>query len=120
MTVVALVFAVVNGEQFSSYYIFYGSLFFAVAYVVDALRFAYERVTGVLLRAAGYQRRAVLVGTRRAHRGRRPRAAATGGARPIEVVGFISLTPRPDNGLRSLGTLDDLGEIIEREHASTR
>ena len=31
--VVALVFAVVNGQEFSSYYIFYGSLFFAVAYV---------------------------------------------------------------------------------------
>ena len=54
-------FAVVNGEEFSSYYIFYGSLFFAVAYVAT-LRFAYERHRR-LLRAAGYQRRAVLVGT---------------------------------------------------------
>src|SRR4051794_36651890 len=32
-TVVTLVFALVNGETFSSYYIFYGTLFFAVAYV---------------------------------------------------------------------------------------
>src|SRR5256714_5555331 len=30
VTVVALIFAVVNGEHFSSYYIFYGSFFFAV------------------------------------------------------------------------------------------
>ena len=45
------------------YYIFYGSLFFAVAYV-SLLRPGYDRVTGrVLLRMAGYQRRAVLVGT---------------------------------------------------------
>ena len=33
----ALLFAVVNGDDFSSYYIFYGSLFFAVVYV-SALR----------------------------------------------------------------------------------
>ena len=62
VTVVALLYAVVNGEQFSSYYIFYGTLFFAVVYV-GSFRWAYERVTGVLLRAAGYRRRAVLVGT---------------------------------------------------------
>ncbi len=28
------------------------------------------------------------------------------------MVGFVSLTPRPDNGLMSLGTLDDLGEVV--------
>ena len=44
--VVTLVFAIVNGEEFTSYYIFYGSLFFAVAFVSLA-RFAYEGVTGV-------------------------------------------------------------------------
>jgi hypothetical protein len=32
-TLVTLLFALVNGEQFSSYYIFYGSLFFCVIYV---------------------------------------------------------------------------------------
>ena len=33
-------------------------------------------------------------------------AAGQGSASsPIDVVGFISLTPRPDNGLRSLGSL---------------
>jgi exopolysaccharide biosynthesis polyprenyl glycosylphosphotransferase len=35
---------------------------------------------------------------------------------PIEMLGFISLTPRPDNGLRSLGQIQDLSEIL-REHA---
>ena len=33
VTVVALIFALVNGEQYSSYYIFYGTLCFAIAYV---------------------------------------------------------------------------------------
>jgi exopolysaccharide biosynthesis polyprenyl glycosylphosphotransferase len=41
--------------------------------------------------------------------------AAPGTVSPIDVVGFISLTPRPDNGLRSLGELGDLREVIERE-----
>ena len=61
-TLVALIFAVVNGEEFSSFYIFYGTLFFGVAYVSTA-RYAYEQATGALLRSAGYQRRAVLIGT---------------------------------------------------------
>ena len=111
VSAVALVFALVNGERFSSYYIFYGSLTFAVAYVAG-LRFLYDRATGVILRAAGYQRRAILVGT-----GEHIEAVAhalDGEQSPINVVGFISLTPRPDNGLRSLGTLEDIGGVVER------
>ena len=61
---VALLFAVVSGEHFSSFYIFWGSLAFALLYV-SSLRGAYEWLTGALLRAAGYRRRAVLVGTGR-------------------------------------------------------
>jgi exopolysaccharide biosynthesis polyprenyl glycosylphosphotransferase len=114
-TLVALVFAVVNGAEFSSYYIFYGTLFFAVAYVSIA-RYAYEQVTEVLLRAAGYQRRAVLVGT-----GEQIEATAhallASGQNPIKVIGFVSLTPRPDNGLRSLGDLRDIGDIVVRHKA---
>ncbi len=60
VALVALVYAVASGHQFSSYYIFYGSLFFAVIYI-SLLRLGYEKTTGALLRAAGYQRRAVLV-----------------------------------------------------------
>src|SRR3954451_3299072 len=44
-TVVALLYAVVNGLHFQSYYIFYGSLFFGVAYV-GTFRYAYESLTG--------------------------------------------------------------------------
>ena len=36
VTVVALILALVNGEQYSSYYIFYGPLCFAIAYVSTA------------------------------------------------------------------------------------
>jgi exopolysaccharide biosynthesis polyprenyl glycosylphosphotransferase len=109
-TVVALLFAVVNGENFSSYYIFYGTLFFAVAFVTT-FRYAYELLTGAVLRAAGYRRRAVLVGTGE-HIEAVAHALAGSGGQPVHVVGFVSLTPRPDNGLRSLGKLEDLGDIV--------
>ncbi len=114
VAVVALVFAVASdSHQFSSYYIFYGSLFFAVIYI-SLLRLSYEKFTGMLLRLAGYQRRAVLVGS-----GQHIEAvghALRDAAQPtVKVVGFISLTPRPNNGLLSLGTLDELATVIVAE-----
>jgi len=109
--VVALIFAVVNGEEYSSYYVFYGTLVFAIAYV-GLIRGAYERLTGAVLRAAGYRRRAVLVGTGR-HIEDVAHALGVEARAPVELVGFISLTPRPDNGLRSLGQLEELGEVID-------
>jgi exopolysaccharide biosynthesis polyprenyl glycosylphosphotransferase len=111
--IVALLFALVNGEDFSSYYIFYGSLFFGVLYVAG-FRFLYEEITGALLRAAGYQRRAVLIGTGR-HIEDVAHALGDGGHSPINVVGFVSLVARPDNGLRSLGRFEKLPEVL-REH----
>src|SRR5215207_9205130 len=107
---VALVFALAVGKRFDSYYIFYGSLFFAVVYV-SLLRLGYEKFTGALLRAAGYQRRAVLVGSGEHIEavGHALRDAATP---TVKVVGFISLTPRPNNGLVSLGTLGELSRVI--------
>jgi exopolysaccharide biosynthesis polyprenyl glycosylphosphotransferase len=115
-TLVALIFAVVNGEDFSSYYIFYGSLFFSVAYVSTA-RFAYEQLTGLMLRAAGYQRRAILVGSGEQIEAVAHALLASGGHTPVRVIGFISLTPRPDNGLRSLGTLADIGDVVAEHKA---
>ncbi|MDX6643328.1 MAG: hypothetical protein QOD76_1290, partial [Solirubrobacteraceae bacterium] len=88
VTVVALIFALVNGEHFSSYYIFYGSLFFAVVYV-GLLRSVYERATGRLLKEAGYRRRTVVVGS-----GKQIEAVAHALTDqrngPIEVVGYMS------------------------------
>src|SRR4051812_7571017 len=104
-------FAVVNGNSYSSYYIFYGSLFFAVAYV-STFRFVYERVTGMLLRLAGYQRRTVLVGTGE-HIEDVASALRDGSDSSINVIGFVSITPRPDNGIVSLGTLEHLPDVLE-------
>src|SRR4051794_32799673 len=114
VAVVALLFAVINGEKFSSYYVFYGSLFFAVLYV-SSLRMLYERATGLILRAAGYQRRAVLVGTG-AHIEAVAHALSDAAHSPVDLIGFISLNPRPDNGLKSLGTMDNLDEVLGVHH----
>jgi exopolysaccharide biosynthesis polyprenyl glycosylphosphotransferase len=101
--VVTLIYSVAEGQAFSSYYIFYGSLVFAVLYV-SVFRGVFERATGALLRMGGYHRRAVLVGT-----GAHIEAVAHAlKGSSIEPVGFVSLTPRPENGLRNLGPLDDL------------
>jgi exopolysaccharide biosynthesis polyprenyl glycosylphosphotransferase len=107
VTVVAVIFAVVQGEHFSSFYIFYGSLGFALLYVSCA-RFVYEQVTGGILRAAGYHRRTLLVGSGQhiADVGR----ALGGGA--LEIVGYISRAATPPNGLPALGTLAELDHVL--------
>ena len=114
-TVVALAFALVNGLDFQSYYIFYGSLFFAVAYVAS-FRYVYEWVTGSMLRAAGYRRRAVLVGTGE-HIDAVAHALGSSPESQVNVIGFVSLTERPDNGLLSLGALRDIGRIVTEHKA---
>jgi exopolysaccharide biosynthesis polyprenyl glycosylphosphotransferase len=111
VSVVALLYAVVNGQEFSSYYIFYGSLFFAVAFVAS-FRYLYERLTGAVLRAAGYHRRAVLVGTGH-HIEAVANALGTSDQPAIKVVGFVSLEPRPDNGVPSLGTLNEIERVVD-------
>jgi exopolysaccharide biosynthesis polyprenyl glycosylphosphotransferase len=114
---VALLFAVVSGERFSSFYIFWGSLIFALLYV-SSLRAGYEALTGGLLRAAGYQRRAMLVGTGQ-HIAEVAHALGDGSHQsPLEVVGYISLRPLPDGEaehLRDLGALSDLDRILRQE-----
>ena len=112
-TVIALVFALANGEHFSSYYIFYGSLFLGTIYIT-ALRAAHLKVTGWILAQAGYRRRAVLVGSGK-HLEEVAHALASRARAAVDVVGYFSLTPRPQNGLRSLGELDQLPEVITNE-----
>ncbi len=114
VAVVALIFAVVNGEHFSSYYLFYGSLVFAIFYIAS-LRGLYDRITAAVLRAAGYRRRAVLVG-RGKQIGDVADALADALHSPIEVVGFLSPTPLPENGLRSFGPLENLDAVLSHEH----
>jgi exopolysaccharide biosynthesis polyprenyl glycosylphosphotransferase len=112
-TVIALVFALANGEHFSSYYIFYGSLFLGSVYI-SALRGAHTKVTGWILAQAGYRRRAVLVGSGK-HLEEVAHALASRARAAVDVVGYFSLTPRPQNGLRSLGGLDQLPEVLAAE-----
>lgn len=109
---VSLIFALVDGGgNYNSYYIFYGTFVFAVI-ILGFARWVYELATGALLRAAGYRRRAVLVGTGH-HIEEVAHALRDEVHVPIEMVGFISLTPRPDNGLRSLGRIEDVAEVLD-------
>jgi exopolysaccharide biosynthesis polyprenyl glycosylphosphotransferase len=96
--VVLLIYAEIEGVELSSYYIFYGSLFFAVIYV-STLRWGFEKVSGVILRAAGYRRRAVLVGS-----GTNIEAVshALRDSSEIEPYGFVSRS----NGTMHLGLRD--------------
>jgi exopolysaccharide biosynthesis polyprenyl glycosylphosphotransferase len=109
VTIVLLIYAEIEGQTFSSYYIFYASLLFALLYV-SAFRWAFERLSGVMLRAAGYRRRAVLVGS-----GSHIEAVAHAlqDSSEIEPYGFVSLAPRPANGLRDFGSLAQLGRNLD-------
>jgi exopolysaccharide biosynthesis polyprenyl glycosylphosphotransferase len=110
---VAVIFALVNGERFSSYYIFWSSLAFSILYV-SSTRAAYEWLTGVILRAAGYRRRAVLVG-RGKHIGDVARALGAAQHFPIEIVGFLAPQALSANGLSQLGSLGDLDRVLGEE-----
>jgi exopolysaccharide biosynthesis polyprenyl glycosylphosphotransferase len=110
VTIVALVFSIASGHSFSSYYIFYGSLALAIV-TISLLRGLHTRVTGWLLARAGYSRRTLLVGSGR-HLDQVAHALGDSPHGGIQPVGYVSLTPRPDNGLRSLGQLAELPEIL--------
>jgi exopolysaccharide biosynthesis polyprenyl glycosylphosphotransferase len=112
-TVISLVFALASGEHFSSYYIFFSSLFFGVVYI-SGLRELHLRLTGWMLEQAGYTRRALLVGSGK-HIEAVHHALADQSRMRVDIAGYISLTPRPPNGLRSLGTLEQLPEVLGRE-----
>jgi exopolysaccharide biosynthesis polyprenyl glycosylphosphotransferase len=105
VTVVVLIYAEIEGEPFQSYYIFYSSLFFALLYV-SGLRQIFERLSGAVLRAAGYRRRAVLVGS-----GPNIQAVshALGDSSVIEPYGFVARTPPAlVDGLRDFRSLEQL------------
>ena len=103
-TIVVWLYAEIEGIEFSSYYLFYGSLFFALMYV-STFRWLFEKASGALLRAAGYRRRAVLVG---AGANIEDVAEALSNSHAIEPFGYVSLTPHHSARLRDFGTLDTL------------
>jgi exopolysaccharide biosynthesis polyprenyl glycosylphosphotransferase len=105
VTLVILIYAEIEGEPFQSYYIFYGSLFFALLYV-SLLRWGFERLSGAVLHAAGYRRRAVLVGS-----GSNIQAVshALRDSNVIEPYGFVARTPVAlVDGLRDFRSLEQL------------
>jgi exopolysaccharide biosynthesis polyprenyl glycosylphosphotransferase len=112
-TLVSVVFARVNGLEFSSYYIFYGGLFFGLVWI-SGLRWIYERATAVALRALGRTRRVILVGSGRQIDAVADALLAESSPTRYEPLGYISLTPKPDNGLRNLGTIEALPALLDR------
>ena len=105
VTLVVLIYAEIEGEPFQSYYIFYGSLFFALLYV-SLFRWIFERTSGAVLHAAGYRRRAVLVGS-----GSNIQAVshALRESQVIEPYGFVARTPVAlVDGLRNFRSLEQL------------
>jgi exopolysaccharide biosynthesis polyprenyl glycosylphosphotransferase len=107
-TVVVMIFAIVEGGHFSSYYIFYGSLLFALLYV-SSLRILFEKATGAILRMGGYHRRAILVGTG----GHIEAVAHALRGSEIHPIGFVSLEPRPPNGIKDLGPLEQIEDHFD-------
>jgi exopolysaccharide biosynthesis polyprenyl glycosylphosphotransferase len=104
-TLIVLLYALLEGETFQSYYIFYASLCFGLLYV-SAFRWGFENLSGLILRAAGYRRRAVLVGS-----GTNISAVshALRDSREIEPYGFVSNTPVALlDGLRDFRSLEQL------------
>ena len=104
VAVVAFIYALAEDYEFSSGYIFYGTLVFALFWVCT-FRWIFERASGLILRMAGYRRRAVLVGS-----GSHIEAVAHAidNNQEIDAIGFVSLTPRPENGLKDFGPLETL------------
>jgi exopolysaccharide biosynthesis polyprenyl glycosylphosphotransferase len=104
-TLIVLAYALIEGKTFQSYYIFYATLFFGLLYV-SAFRWAFEKLSGAILRAAGYRRRAVLVGS-----GANIQAVshALRDSREIEPYGFVARSPVALGvGLRDFASLEQL------------
>ena len=112
-TLLGLIFSLADGEHFSSYWIFYGSLAFGILYD-SALRELYTQMTGRLLDQVGYRRRAVLVGSG-THIGAVADALEGRARAAVDIVGYITLGMQPQSGLRSLGELADLESVLGAE-----
>jgi exopolysaccharide biosynthesis polyprenyl glycosylphosphotransferase len=113
VAIVSVIFALANHEHFSSYFIFYGSTAIGTLYI-GFLRWTHQEATGWLLSRAGYQPRALLVG-QGSHIDAVAEAVTSRARARVDIVGYISMSARTENGLRSLGTLADLPQVLENE-----
>ena len=119
VALVALVFAVASGHQFSSYYIFYGSLFFAVDLRLAAAPGLREgRPARCCARPATSAARCSSAAASTS----RPSATrcATPRTPTVNVVGFISLTPRPEQRARCRSARSTSSRRSSTATASTR
>lgn len=106
VTVVVLIFALVEGARFNTYYAFWGTFIFASVLIVGA-RMLYDRGAERIEGIFGRQRRAVIVGHNRQIDAVAD-ALAQAKVKRIRAVGFVCLEPREENGLRDLGSLDSI------------
>jgi exopolysaccharide biosynthesis polyprenyl glycosylphosphotransferase len=111
VTIVTLIFAVIEGQHFSSFYIFYSTFLTASVLIVSA-RYAYDRLTERLEHSFGKTRRAVIVGTNHQIEAV-AKALLKAPVVRIHPIGFISLEPRPAGALRDLGSLDEIEDHFD-------
>ncbi|MBI4897694.1 MAG: sugar transferase [Actinobacteria bacterium] len=111
VTLVTLAFAVIEGQQFNSYYVFYSTFLVSSVLIISA-RFAYDRAAERIENSFGHVRRAVIVGSNDQID---DVAEALGGgpAARVKPIGFISVEPRAENGLRDLGKIEDIEDHFD-------
>jgi exopolysaccharide biosynthesis polyprenyl glycosylphosphotransferase len=112
VTLVALAFALIEHQHFNSFYIFYSTFVVASVLIISA-RFAYDRIAERVENVFGHVRRAVIVGSNDQIDDVANALGGGPGAR-VNPIGFISLEPRPENGLRNLGRLRDIEDHFDQ------
>lgn len=110
-SVVALVFALANGEKFNSYSVFIGALVFAII-TVTSLRGIHDRITARISSATGIARRALVVGTGE-HAASVAGAIGSSTRWPVEVIGGVTAPEDLPSALRR----ERLDEVVIAEPA---
>lgn len=111
VTIVTLIFALVEGERFQSYYVFWATFIVASGLIVGA-RVLYDRAAERLEDAFGRERRAVIVGNNQQIEAV-AEALERAPVQRIKPVGFSTLDKRAENGLRDLGPLDSIEDHFD-------
>ena len=111
VTIVTLIFALIEGQRFQSYYIFWSTFVVASALIVS-WRWLYDRAAEELESSFGHERRAVIVGNNDQIEAV-AEALNRGTESRIKAIGFIALEPRPENGLRNLGNIDEIEQHFD-------